>query len=168
MKSRICFTLLIISIVFCSCKAHVDPVKLSSVKFNSIFAYSRDSSVVYCLLGAGYYRAPKSNNADSLISSWMKQHPNADLIPVSSINGKSLMIYCWAIDHADTINSWLIHEGCFPGGTMIGIRRGKEDVSDVYVDDVQYENFIEQIKFAEAYARQNKLGVWAKENPIDQ
>lgn len=86
------------------------------------------------------------------------------------------LTYCWIIDNADTLNNYLIRKGCYPGGTMQRpqtwdemSRKEKEFYKDtekpqviVHIDKKTYDNFIEQIKAAETYAQNNKLGIWAK------
>jgi len=90
----------------------------------------------------------------------------------------SKMTYCWLVDSKDTINNYLIKNGCFPGGTMMRpetydemSKEMKEVYKDmpkpniiVHVDKKTYDNFIEQIKVAETFAEQNKLGIWKKKS----
>jgi len=161
------------------------PFKLSDFKFESIFGMnSKEPKNTYCILGSGFFRTPRSNNSDSLIIDWIKKHPDAMVISVSSFGPteikypESKMIYCWVIDGKDTLNNYLIRNGCFPGGTMIRPKTldemekwekelyedtdEKPDVK-VYIDKKTYDNFIEQIKSAELFAQENKLGIWFKE-----
>lgn len=86
------------------------------------------------------------------------------------------MTYCWLIDGKDTINNYLIKNGCFPGGTMMRPETYEEmsiEMKEIYkevpkpeiifhVDKNTYDTFIEQIKIAETFAEQNKLGIWKK------
>lgn len=139
---------------------------------------------VYCLLGSGFFKTPRSNNSDSLIKIWLQKHTLSLVFSISSfgpleINDKeSRMIYCWIIEGQDTLNNYLIRNGCFPGGTMIRPqtwdeldKREKDLYNDldekpdvkVYVDKKTYDNFIEQIKNAEQFAKKNKLGIWLEE-----
>lgn len=161
-----------------------DSLKISDFEFKSIFGMNaKDPKSNYCLLGSGFFRTPRSDNSDSLINAWFKTHPDAIVVPVSSFgplemkDPESKMVYCWIIDMQDTLNNYLIKNGCFPGGTMIRPKTWdemekweKELYKDtyekpevkVYVDKKTYDNFIEQIKSAELYATENKLGVWLK------
>jgi len=141
-------------------------LKLTDFKFESIFgSIDSEPDNMYCLLGTGFFRTPRSDNSDSLISSWIKNHPKAIVIPVSSFGPvmtkkpDSKMIYCWIVDQKDTLNNYLIRNGCFPGGTMMRARKSKN-----IVRKKEYEVFIEQIKSAEIYAQKKKLGVWTKES----
>jgi hypothetical protein len=167
-----------ISLIFFSCQGTTKDIQLSDFKFESVFGTnSKDSFQTYCLLGTGFFRAPFSKNADSLISGWMKNHPNAKVIPISTLDEpKHKMTYCWLVDKGDTINNYMIKNGCYPGGTMMRPQT-YEEMSDkmkavyndiekpnvkVHIDKKVYDNFIEQIKAAETFAHTNKLGIWNK------
>jgi hypothetical protein len=137
---------------------------LADVTFNSIFGTAKtDSSNTYCLLGSGFFRTPRSDNSDSLIIDWITKHPKTFVIPISSIgptmvdDKNSKMTYCWLVDGNDTINNYLIRNGCFPGGTM---QRPHEPKVKVLIDKKSFDNFIEQIKVAQKYASDSKLGIW--------
>jgi hypothetical protein len=170
-----------------SCKGQVTKefLKISDFEFESIFGTtSKFPEINYCLLGTGFFRAPRSDNSDSLITDWIKKHPNAIVIPISSFGPveisypESKMVYCWVIDGQDSLNVYLIRNGAFPGGTMMRPKTWDEmekwekeiyeDANEkldvkVYVDKKTYDDFIEQIKNAELYARENKLGIWKDE-----
>lgn len=159
-----------------------DNLKISDFIFKSIFGTNtKDLNSIYCLLGRGFFTTPSAENSDSLINNWIKSHPNAVVIPVSSIEPiestkpKSKLIYCWVIEKNDTLNNFLVKHGCFPGGTMIRPKTWKEmekwekelykedsekpDVK-VYIPDKAYKTFLDQIKSAEIYAVKNKFGIW--------
>ena len=154
-------------------------LQLSDFKFNSIFGqHSKDSLTMYCLLGTGFFRTPRSENSDSLISSWTEKHPKALIFPVSTLVESSMNItYCLVVDDRDTLNVFLIRNGCFPGGTMQRPETWDEmpnDEKEIYKDipkpNIQvhfekkaYEDYIEQIKRAEQYAAENKIGIWKDE-----
>ena len=156
---------LFFSSVQLSCAGQSKEIKLSEIRFESIFGYPKDKSKVFCLLGSGFFRAPSSNNIDSLIYTWINKHPNAIVLPISQLN-EGKMIYCWVIDNKDTLNTWLIRNGCYPGGTMVGPAKNK-GISEVYITDAIYKNFIEQIRVAETFAKDNKLGIWSKKDPFE-
>lgn len=160
-------------------------LKITDFKFKSIFgATTKESKKNYCLLGTGFFRTPRSANSDSLITEWIKAHPNAFVVPISSIghiktkDSETSLIYCWVIDNKDTLNNYLIKNGCFPGGTMMRPKTWDEmekwekelyeDTNEkpdikVFIDTKTYVNFIEQIKSAELFARENKFGIWLEE-----
>ncbi len=168
---------------------------LQSYNFESIFGYLGDDSLnVYCLLGQGFFRTPRSDNFDSLIVEWIEKSPQAYVIPVSSMSPTmtdipdSKMTYCWIINELDTLNIFLVRQGCFPGGTMqkhtlkyikspifgsfglfenIRIRRENSKMMrdtkskvENYVKRKDYNDFIENIIEAENFAKKNKLGIW--------
>ncbi len=161
------------------------PLIISDFTFESIFGMTtKEPKNNYCLLGSGFFRTPRSDNSDSLITVWINKHPTSVVVPVSSFgpteikNIDSKMVYCWVIDKNDTLNNYLVKNGCFPGGTMIRPKTWNEmekwekelfdgttekpDV-EVYVDNKTYDTFIEQIKAAELFAKENKLGIWLKD-----
>jgi hypothetical protein len=164
-------------------------LKESGIKFESIFGYSRtDSSIVYCLQGSGFFRADRSQNSDSFISDWILNHPGAIIVPVSAYgpigheNKNSKMVYCIMVDKEDTINNYLVRNGCFPGGTMMrpetyremSFSRKKiyskswESHIEVFMSNRKYKAYLKQLRTAEQYARDHKLGIWAKENKQEQ
>ncbi len=175
----------LLTINSCRGQEKKESLKISDFEFQSIFGtIDKDPKSNYCLLGSGFFTTPRSDNSDSLINEWFKTHPNAIVVPVSSFgpteikDPESKMVYCWVIDGQDILNNYLIRNGCFPGGTMIRPKTWDEmekwekelyedtdekpDVK-VYVDKKTYDKFIEQIKSAELFARENKLGIWLKE-----
>jgi hypothetical protein len=167
--------------ILCFGQNETNKLKLTDFKFNSIFGTQKtDSSTIFCLLGQGYFRTPRSNNSDSIMNNWYTNHENAQIIPVSSMvfknadNPDSKMIYCWMVDGNDTLNVFLIKQGCFPGGTMQRPKtwnemekKEKDFYKDtdkpnvkVYISNNNYKTFIEKIKTAEKFAENNKLGIW--------
>lgn len=168
----------------CRSKKSIDNsvMRLNEIEFQSIFGTKdKKENEMYCLLGSGFFLTPRSANSDSLVNNWIIGHPNAKVIPVSSFgpistNQKdSRITYIMVVAKKDTLNNYLIKQGCFPGGTMMynsinnfEIAEEFEDLFDetehfekFYIQGKVYENYINQIKVAEEYARTNKLGIWA-------
>ena len=157
-----------------------NPVSLSEVNFKSIFgSKSSDSLQVYCLLGTGFFRTVRSKNADSLIADWISKHPQSTIIPISTLNQVSIetnekLTYCWVVDNKDTLNVFLIKNGCFPGGTKQRPQTWKEMSSkekklykgedkpniQIHIDNKKYLDFFENIMSAEIFAKENKFGIW--------
>jgi len=151
-------------------------VSYTDLKFESIFAYvAAEPTNMYCLLGSGFFRTPRSDDSDALVDKWLKQNPDAKVVIVSTlVEENSNLHYIWLFDsNGKTINEYLVENGCFPGGTMIGPKtydqmteREKELWVDskpnikVYVDQQTYDAFLEKIKKAEMSAKNNKLGIW--------
>ncbi len=180
---QIIFSLSLVAIMMsCTGQTKSSNLSLADFTFNSIFGTIKtDSTNTYCLLGTGFFRTPRSDNYDSLIADWITKHPKAIVIPVSSLgpsmndDNKIKITYCWLVDGNDTINNYLIRNGCFPGGTMQRPQtwsertrkkksnyRGHDKPNiNVLIDKSSYDNFIEQIKTAEIFASENKLGIWS-------
>jgi len=175
-------TLKLITILFLtfttSCKSQnkLTELPIQDFEFESIFGnkIGENKDDVYCLLGQGFFKTPRSDNSTELLKNWLTEHPNAKLIPVSSLKSESNMTYCWIVDGTKNLNIYLVENGCYPGGTMQRPRTWKEmsrkekkiyrgmeklDVK-VLIDDSLYEKFIEELKVAELYAKENKLGIW--------
>jgi len=161
-----------------------DPLPLSDLKFQSIFGQrSTDSITMFCLLGTGFFRTPRSENSDNLISTWLTVHPKAVVLPVSTLIDSSMnIIYCLVIDNTDTLNVSLIRNGCFPGSTMQRPQTWEEMSNEdkkiytdmenelktkiprpniqVHMEKEPYDHYIEQVKNAEQFASENRLGIW--------
>lgn len=162
MKLIVIVLIVILTLSSCNGQSANKGLKLTDFKFESIFGTTDlEPDNTYCLLGTGFFRAHSSNDSDSLINDWIRNHSNAKVVAVSSFgpveteNPDSRMIYCWVIEKQDTLNNYLIKNGCFPGGTMM-----KPDESKRSVSKRDYKSFIEQIKAAELYAREQKIRIW--------
>ena len=165
-----------ISFTLQNCIGQDNKINLNELKFKSIFGErEKDSMNVYCLLGTGFFRTPRSENANQLIQDWLEKNKDAKVIIVSTlVENKGNINYCWLIDkNGQTINEYLIHNGCFPGGTMLRPNTYKEMSKQerkayahekpnliVQIDKKSYDEFIEKIKLAETFAHENKLGIW--------
>lgn len=170
------FLILFLALSLQSCNGQKTEVTLKDLEFNSIFGTTKkDSTNVYCLLGTGFFKTPRSKNSDELIDDWISKNKDAKVVLVSTIvDGKANINYCWLVDSKDkTINEYLIQNGCFPGGTMMRpntyeemSKEEKKTYSEekpnilVHIKKKEYDEFIERIKLAENDAKENKLGVW--------
>lgn len=160
-------SLLLIIILFASFTSYAQTGRTRSVeefKFKSIFgAPKKDSTLAYCLLGSGFLKTRRAAGTDTLIASWIKQHPQARVIPVSTIEStmigapKSSMTYCWLVDKDENLNIYLVRNGYFPGGTMQKPKTGVK----THISKKDYEEFVRQLRLADLYAQKRKLGVWA-------
>lgn len=176
------FCTVILAVGSCNGQTVTDKLCLKDFNFKSIFGYKNgDLNTSYCLLGRGFFRTIHSTDADSLLSCWLTAHPSAVVVKVSSLstpqksNSSLNMTYCWIIDNSDTLNNYLIQQGCYPGGTMqrpqTWIEMSKEEKAlyknadkpkvKILVDQKTYDNFLQQIISAEKYAKENKLGIWS-------
>lgn len=177
---------LLVLMIAALCAIAQRPLYASDLQWQSIFGNRPGSEdTVYCLLGRGFFRAERSDNVDSLITSWMKGHPDAHIFPVT-VTGPTMvdqpdsrMIYCWVVDREDHLNVFLIRNGGYPGGTMERpetwdeLPQWEKDLypeeekgigAIVLVDSSAYASFIEHIKEAERTAASEKLGVWKDQN----
>ncbi|MEL7362732.1 MAG: hypothetical protein AAFN13_11725 [Bacteroidota bacterium] len=157
-----------------------DSFPASELSFESIFATrDDDQNTIYSLLGAGFFRAPRSGQEDSLIVAWLAKHPEAVVTPVSTMgptmqDGTGEMIYVWLTDGADTLNVHLIRHGAFPGGVMedhLAVAQHMEEIEvpfedsasiQRFVSDAEYEAFIAQVVAAEEQAASEELGLWSE------
>ena len=173
----------IIGLIIC-CTPIYGQSTLKDFKFDTWFGYELKSKSEnsYCLLGTGFFRAPSSDNTDSLISNWTRQHPNAKVIPVYAFgpimadSPNSKQIYCWVVDNSDTLNIILVRQGCIPGGTMQRPQTwdemdkkqrelwydNKKPIEQVHVDSKSYGDFLDNVLTAEKEAQEKKLGIWAQ------
>lgn len=176
------FTVLLGLIIYCI--PSYGQLTLKGFKFDSWFGYELNSKTetVYCLLGTGFFRAPRAENTDSLITAWTNQHPDASVIPVYTSgqimtgSKKSKMIYAWVVDKSDTLNIILVRQGYIPGGTLQRPETWDEMDKEkrklwhdnknpkelVHVDTKVYKDFLDKVAKAETEARKNKLGIWAE------
>lgn len=173
-------TILLLFILWsCSQNNTQTELTIKEVEFDGIFGSTElDSTSVYCLLGMGYFRAPSSDNIDSVITAWINEHPNAIVKPIYS-SGPSLtdepesrIIYCWVIDGTANLNLWLAEQGCTHGINLqyptkkikkqLGMtgKDFKDQYEKVYVNKAEYEQFIELAQRATNKAFENKRGIW--------
>ncbi len=159
-----------------------DTLNIQDFEFDGWFGYKNNSKTDhnFSLLGTGFFRTPRADNIDTLISTWIDQHPSAVVIPVYTFgptmtaDPNSKQTYCWVVDKSDTLNLFLVRNGAVPGGTMQRPKTWKEMSRDekkfyddrpdeeVHVTDQEYEDFIEKLKIADEFAREDKLGIYAK------
>ena len=178
---------LIYLLAACNGQSTIANNTVSNFHFKSIFGTkATDSSHMYCLLGNGFVRTPSSNNADSMIEDWIKTHQNAQIIPVTASememdekHHKIKLTYCWITDGKDTINNFLVRNGCFPNQTMIRPLKWEEmsaeerevydndkvgyGTTEVFINDESFGKFMEQIQAADQYAYEHYLGIWKDE-----
>lgn len=161
-------TLIVFTMSGCSDKKEL---KASDLKFESIFgAKDKKGYKIYSLLGTGFWKAPSSANSDQLIAKWLNNHPDGKVIPVSTLEN---ITYCWIVDGKDTINNYLIKNGCFPGGTMNRPETYEEMSPEmrsawgefklkVHMEKKSYGKYLKQIQTAENFAKVHKLGIWTE------
>jgi hypothetical protein len=151
-------------------------LSLSDFTFKSYLGiYKTDSSNIYSLLG-DFLFPYHSDNSDSLIEDWIVKHPKAIVIPIciSSAENNIKITQCWLVDCTDTINNYLVRNGCFSAEKMRRPQTWKEltrkeksfykriDKPEItiLIDPKSYANYMEQINIAEKLAIDELLGIW--------
>ena len=153
---------------------------LRDFHFQGIEGYRTSNGYeVYYLLGNSFYRTPTAKNTDSLIGKWINDHPDAQVIVVSTLYDTfgekpgMTYTYCLLVDKKDTLNSNLVRNGCVSGSTMIRPKTEAELTAaekkiygsymlTVFMGKSAYDTYTSQIGHAEAYAHAHKLGIWKK------
>lgn len=113
----------------------------------------------------GGFRAPSSDDFETLIQEWFVKHPKAEAKVVFEIEGlmsnnpNSKMKAVWVVEGDDNLNIYLVRNGGCPGGTMA--LNGGDKTS---LTKEEYEAFIKKIIESEQLARKEKLGVWKDSN----
>lgn len=149
----------------------------SPLVFKNIFGSRPGFHTSYSIVGTGMFRAPRADELDAFVASWMKRHPRAVVTVVDQSRlGSKLgeMDYIWINDGADSLNVDLVRQGLVPGGMMAdgvdylsAIKRvARQDMSGPddpkrLVSDESYLAFMKRIVAAEVAARADKVGLWS-------
>lgn len=152
--------------------ASADDIRASNVTWKEHFgSLSADPfperQTTFCLMARGFFRSP-TKNIPVARDAWLKKHPKAKLVPVSSMpsstkNPRSRLTYVWVVDGDENLNLELVRQGCFhPATQMLG------DGQELEVPRKKYDQFVEKLTAAADYAREHKLGLWGEpEEPDD-
>jgi len=80
-------------------------------------------------------------------------------------------IYCWIIEGADTINSYLVRNGSIAGSLMVWNKKDFEPTYSidsspkteykVFIDGDACNAFYRQMISTDSFARKNNYGIWA-------
>jgi hypothetical protein len=95
---------------------------IKQLAFKSILAQRAGDDHVYCLLGTGFFVSMRSDNVDTIITTWLAEHPDAQVMVVDTTptRGRAgAFDYIWVYSGTDYLNIALVREGAFPGGVMI-------------------------------------------------
>jgi hypothetical protein len=151
------FTLLVLALI--SSKAGELPA--SQVSWQEIFGSSKaDTNGLFCLMAHGYFRAP-STNVQSVTDAWLKKHPKAVVVPVSSFGPfatalpSSHFVYVWVEDGSDNLNLELVRRGCFDSDNEMLNPNEKLEASQK-----DYDAFIQKDISAGDRAKEEKIGIW--------
>ena len=114
-------------------------------------------------MARGFFRAP-TNNIDVFTQNWLKEHPNAVVVPVSisgptiEANPDSKMIFVWIVDGTESLNLALVRQGCMPGSTQMLPANEK-----LQVRKSDYDEFINKVVQMDRDAQMDRIGIWKEE-----
>ena len=132
----------------------------SKLEWAGFFASDHaDPKVVYTLLGAGFLRTETSNKVSAVITTWLKAHPGAYVVPVIDYGAGpdgSRIMWAWIVDGDQYLNHELVRQGVCAAGTM----RRPDDSLRLLVTQGQYDAFTQPLVGLEASAKQHRLGIW--------
>jgi hypothetical protein len=132
----------------------------SKLEWAGFFASDHaDPKVVYTLLGAGFLRTETSNKVGAVITTWLKAHPDANVVPVIDFGAGpdgSRIMWAWIVDGDQYLNHELVRQGVCAAGTM----RRPDDSLRLLITLGQYEAFAQPLAVLEASAKQHRLGIW--------
>jgi hypothetical protein len=138
-------------------QSHQTSSSASQVTWQAHFGTSRaDTQRVYTLMAYGYFRAP-TNNVSRVVQTWIKEHPEAVVIPVMTPKSTSSphLSYIWVTQGNDSLNLELVRQGCFAAETQLLKLEDKPEVSPQ-----EYEAFVQKVTQAGQLAKAEKLGIW--------
>jgi hypothetical protein len=121
---------------------------------------------LYILMTQGGFRAPTSENFESLMKSWLAEHPKAIATVVFTLDGMmtaipdSKMKAVWVTEGDANLNLYLVRMGGCPAGTMLLNAGDKTALSRE-----EYEAFARKVIAAEDQAAKEKLGIWHESKP---
>jgi hypothetical protein len=154
-----------------ACKRQITGLEASKIKWSSLGdGYLKGvpvkdvPDITFSLMASGFFRAPRRDDTQQLIDDWMKAHPKAVAIPVTTLkpfnerNPNSKFVFVWIVEGSSNLNVDLVREGCFPPGTQVLFKEEKLEVLEA-----DYKKFLSEIDSAGHYAEEHKLGVWAGE-----
>jgi hypothetical protein len=140
------------------------PFPASEIAFQDIFGSRAGERSSYCLLGNGYFRTIRSEEAGAVITGWLAQHPKALAVPVSSRPLRELgppgrWIYVLIEDGEDALNIVLVQAGAFPGRVMIDAAEAPQRI----MPEERYRAYLNRVLAAQSDAKENRRGIWGDE-----
>ena len=132
--------------------------------------------IEYSLVSAGFFRAELSADFGTILSTWLKNHADARLIPVITrgpMNDRapnSKLIFVWIVDHDDNLNVYLVRHGCVAAAQMFSFsddefRSLREQFrlpkDKLQVSRIEYYRVKKRLLAAEKLAKAERLGIWA-------
>ncbi len=167
----------VISLIAYTAARADDTFDADSLVFQNVFCSRVGDRTSYSVVGTGAFRAPRTDDLETFVVTWLNRHPHATATVVEhSRLGPQLgeMNYVW-IDHGvDSLNVDLVRQGIVPGGMMADgveyltsikdvarLDKNSPDFPKRVVSDVIYQTFMEKVKAAEIAARADKIGLWS-------
>ena len=140
-----------------------DHLVASQVTWKQHFGSSAaDTNTLFSLMAHGYFRA-ESTNVQSVVDAWLKEHPKAVVIsvstggPVMTRLPSSRFAYVWVAQGSASMNVELVRRGCFAAETQILNPDQKPEVSQK-----DYEDFVQRVTKAGKSAKEEKAGIWGQ------
>jgi hypothetical protein len=138
-----------------------DHLSASQVTWKEHFGSSpADTNTLFSLMAHGYFRA-ESTNVQIVVDAWLKEHPKAIVISVSTGGPmitrlpSSRFAYVWVVQGDHSLNVELVRRGCFAAETQFLNPGEKREVSQK-----DYESFVQRVTKAGESAKAEKVGVW--------
>jgi hypothetical protein len=138
-----------------------EPLTASQVTWNEHFGSSTaDTNTLFSLMAHDYFRA-ESTNVQAVVDVWLKDHPKAVIISVSTFSPvmtrlpPSRFAYVWVLQGSDSLNVELVRRGCLAPETQMLNPDEKPDVSQK-----EYEAFVQIVTKAGETAKREKAGIW--------
>ena len=166
-----------------ACKRHtMVGLQVSNFKFDGYYATvnHETSEQRYCLLGKYYADTTAISAIGGVIQHWIKSHPTAKVYPVYAfgpLRNKSPLsrqTYCWVYDQHDTLNTYLVKQGCISAAALQRPKLWREmtpneraqyqepgNFEEAYVNDNEFEVLLKQAVVAEQMAQKQHLGIWS-------
>ena len=140
-----------------------DPLSASQITWKEHFGTSgADTNTLFSLMAHGYFRA-ESTNVQPVMIAWLKDHPNAVVISVSSGGPlmtkppSSKLVFVWVMQGSDSLNVKLVRQGCFLPDTQI-LNPGEK----LEVSQKDYQTFVQRVVEAGKQAKKEKVGIWSE------
>jgi hypothetical protein len=149
--------------------------------FKSVLGSRAGDKTVYCLLGLGLFRTPRTDDVDQLVTAWLPNHPNAQvtLVDTAQVMGRpgsimagGSMQYVWVEDGDENLNVFLVREGALVAGVMAdpaSVMSSLKEPLEAWekqptrlVSDEKYAAFLKRVAEAEELAKRDKRGLWSE------
>lgn len=110
----------------------------------------------------------RTKNIEAVTGVWLKKHPNAILVGVSTIqpsidsDPESKLTFVWVIDGKDSLNLELVRQGCLDPRSQLVAEEPR-----LKVPQADYDAFVRKLGPAAEFAHQHKLGLLSEPPDAD-